>query len=285
MHHSSVSIKITLLYFFSWKLIWFGQKKATKMQNFRLSTANLKFHQIHTLIGSVFWMYIKFQLKKYRGFILHGTEEWCKIQFVVSKMTRFGEFSPDHFKFSKFSLWVVAFCARYITFELKMYRGVTFNDTEEWCSIWRKNHLWFGIWHEGFDKFLPKHSKLPKLGLLWNTFIQSRKCMNLKFTQELCVRQWRMMQNLKRNWHVVSKLTWGIWRISTWQFDLNGLLLSKVYNVWGRKVWKYCLMVLKIYAKFEEKLTCAFQNDVRNLENFHTLKRRLILEIKMAEIN
>ena len=41
--------------------------------------------------------------------MLHGTEEWCKIQFVVSKMTRFGEFWPDHLKFSKFSLCVVPF--------------------------------------------------------------------------------------------------------------------------------------------------------------------------------
>ena len=31
-------------------------------------------------------------------------------------------------------------------------------------------------------------------------------------------------------------------------------------------------MALKIDATFEEKLTCAFQNDMRNLENFHFRK-------------
>ena len=41
------------------------------MQNVRLSTAHVKFHQICTLIGS----YIKFQLKKYRGVLSHDTEE------------------------------------------------------------------------------------------------------------------------------------------------------------------------------------------------------------------
>ena len=29
--------------------------------------------------------------------------------------------------------------------------------------------------------------KVSKLGLWWDRFVQSRKCMNLKFTEELCV--------------------------------------------------------------------------------------------------
>ena len=54
--------------------------------------------------------------------------------------------------------------------------------------------------------------------------------------------QWRMMQNLKRNWLVSSKLTWGIWRILTRALEnlkklhFNGLFLTKVYNVWAKKV-------------------------------------------------
>ena len=28
-------------------------------------------------------------------------------------------------------------------------------------------------------------------------------------------------------------------------------------------------MTLKSYAKFEEKLTCGFENDMRNLADFH----------------
>ena len=41
-----------------------------------------------------------------------------------------------------------------------------------------------------------------------------------------------------------------------------------------------------IDAKFERKLTCAFQNDMRNLTNFCRLKNSdLILESKMAELN
>ena len=74
-----------------------------------------------------------------------------------------------------------------LMFELKKYRGVIFHDTEEWCKIWRKTDLWFGKWHEEFGKFSPEHSKVSKLGLWWGPFVQSGKCISLKFTEELCV--------------------------------------------------------------------------------------------------
>ena len=45
-------------------------------------------------------------------------------------------------------------------------------------------------------------------------------------------------------------------------------------------------MALRIDAKFEGKLTCAFKNDMNNLANFHCLKNSdFILESKMAELN
>ena len=45
-------------------------------------------------------------------------------------------------------------------------------------------------------------------------------------------------------------------------------------------------MALRVDAKFEGKLTCAFKNDMRNLANFHRLKNsNFILESKMAELN
>ena len=85
-----------------------------------------------------------------------------------------------------------------------------------------------------------------------------------------------MMKNLKRNWLVVSKLTWGIWQILTRALEnlkhlhFNGLLLNKVYNVWAKKsIGEFSLMALNTDATFEGKLTCAFKNDMRNLANFH----------------
>ena len=96
MHYSSLSWKITLLYFFRWNFLWFGQKEPTKVQNFRLSTAHMKFNQICIFIGSFCWKYIKFQLKKYRGVTSRDTEEWCKIwrknDLLFKKWQEFREF-------------------------------------------------------------------------------------------------------------------------------------------------------------------------------------------------
>ena len=90
---------------------------------------------------------------------------------------------------------------KYIIFELKEYRGVIFHDTEKWCKIWGKADLWFEKWHEKFGKFLPEHLKVSKLGLWYDSFVQSRKCMSLNFTEEYVSWQWKIMENLKRNWH------------------------------------------------------------------------------------
>ena len=45
-----------------------------------------------------------------------------------------------------------------VMFELKKYRGVMFDGTEDWCKIWRKTDLCFLKWHEEFDRFLFKGS-------------------------------------------------------------------------------------------------------------------------------
>ena len=54
--------------------------------------------------------------------------------------------------------------------------------------------------------------------------------------------QWKMMQNLKRNWLLYSRFIWGIWGILNQELKnlknlhLNGLLLTKVYNVCTKQV-------------------------------------------------
>ena len=72
-------------------------------------------------------------------------------------------------------------------FELKNYRVVIFHDTEEWSKIWRKTDLWFEKWHEKFGNFSPEHLKVSKVGLCWDPFVQNRKSVTFKFTEDLCV--------------------------------------------------------------------------------------------------
>ena len=47
------------------------------------------------------------------------------------------------------------------------------------------------------------------LGVLWGTFIPSRKCMSLKFTGELCVMTMNRDAKFEKKL-TSSKLTWGM---------------------------------------------------------------------------
>ena len=152
------------------------------MQNLRLSTAQVKFHQICTFIDSFCWKYIKFQLKNYKRVMSHDTEESCKIwrknDLSFQKWQDFGEFWFEHLQVSKIWTLIGPFRANYITFDLK---------------------------------------KVQRSYLSWH---------------------WRFMQNLRKNWLVVWKMTWGIWQIFTsahksQNWDFYWVLLSKVENVWA----------------------------------------------------
>ena len=155
--------------------------------------------------------------KKDRGVMSHDPEDWWKIwrktNLLFKKWQEFGEIWPGSCKVSKTCTVICCYCAKYLMFDLKKYRGVIFNGTNGWCKIWRKTDLWFGKWHEEYGKFSPEHLKVSKLGFWWDPLIQSRKGMSLKSTEELCV------------------------------------------------------MTMKD-AKLEEKLSCHFKVDMRNLTNF-----------------
>ena len=153
------------------------------MQNFRLLTAHVKFHHICTLISSFCWKdCIKFQLKKYRGVMSHGTEEWCKIwrksDLLFQKCKELGEIWSQHSEVSKICTLIGPFRAKYKTFDLRKYSGVIFYVTEESCKIWRKTNLCFGERYEQSSQFSPENLEVSKLGLWWDSFVQSRKCMS-----------------------------------------------------------------------------------------------------------
>ena len=103
------------------------------------------------------------------------------------------------------------------------------------------------------------------MGLWWDPFIQSKKCMSLKFTGELCHENevwfeiWRGIDSSVQNWHEECEKLWPRALENLKTLHLNGLLLIKVYNVLAKKATEeLCLMALRIYTKFEGKLTCTF---------------------------
>ena len=139
MDDCSVWWEITLLYFYCWNCTWFGQKDPIEMQNSRLLTAHVKFYQICTFIGSLKY---KILAKKYRGVISHDPEDWCKIwkktNLLFQKWQEFGEIWHEHLQVSKTCTFICSYCARYLMFDLKNYRGVIFHDTDMWCKIGKK---------------------------------------------------------------------------------------------------------------------------------------------------
>ena len=129
-------------------------------------------------------------------------QNWRENDLSVQKWhDEFNQFWPEHSKISKICTIMGCFWPKYMMFELKKYRRVIFHDTAEWCKIWRKTNLRFGKWHEEFGRFSPEHSKVSKLGLWLDPFIQSRKYMSLKFTGESCV------MTVENNEKVEEKLT------------------------------------------------------------------------------
>ena len=84
-----------------------------------------KVSKICTLIGSYCAKYLKLQLKS-----IKVMQNLKKNWFPVSKWQEFGEFLSEHPKFSKVSTLIGSFCSKYITFDLKKYRGVIFDETD-----------------------------------------------------------------------------------------------------------------------------------------------------------
>ena len=122
-------------------------------------------------MGSFRVKYLLFELKKYRGVIFHETEQGYKIWRGIDLLfwdwcKEFDKFWPDHSKVSKVFTLMGSFWAKYILFELKMYRGVISHDIEEWCKIWRKTDLLLGKWHEEFGQCSPSTQKCQN----WNFY-------------------------------------------------------------------------------------------------------------------
>ena len=121
-------------------------------------------------------------------------------------------------KFHQICPLIGSFCWKYIQFQLKKCRGVMSHDPEERCKIWRKTNL-FQKWQE-FGEFWPKHSKSFKnLNFDWFLLCKVFSAWPKKVQRNYLSWYWRVMQNLKKNWLVVWKMTWGIWQIFTRALD------------------------------------------------------------------
>ena len=173
------------------------------------------------------------------------------------------------------------FGAKYITFDLKKYRGIIFHDTEESRKIWRKTDLCFQKWHEEYS---PEHSESLKIGTLIGSFIQSRKYMSLKITRELCV---MIVENDAKFEEELTLriLTWALENLKNLHFI--GCFWPN-YIVCAKKVQKkYVWWHWRLMETLQENWLVLSKMKWRIWQiSIHRLKNSdFILESKMAELN
>ena len=108
----------------------------------------------------------------------------------------------------------------------------------------------------------------------WLLLLKVYKASSKKIWRNYVSWHWRVMQNLKKNWFVVSKMI-RIWWILTWALKilkistLIGSLCAKYITFDLKSTDELCFMTMKSDAKFQEKLTCGLENDMRKWANFY----------------
>ena len=120
-------------------------------------------------------------------------------------------------------------------YELKTYRGVICHDNEEWCEIGRGIDLSFQNWHEDFHESWPEHLKISEIstlmGCLWPKYImfdlKNYRGVMFDSTEYWC-KIWRKTDLCMRN---LGNFHQNTGKSKNWDFD--GILLSKVENVWA----------------------------------------------------
>ena len=90
-------------------------------------------------------------------------------------MKNLANFHQSMFESLKIGTFMGSFYPKWKIYELKIYRGVLCHDNEKWCKTWRWIDLTIQNWHEEFDEFWPKHSKIPKIytliGCFWRKYV------------------------------------------------------------------------------------------------------------------
>ena len=120
----------------------------------------------------------------------------------------FDKFWPEHSNVSKVFTLMGSFWVKYTLFEVKRYRGVMFHETKEDTKFGEESACRFkigiiGIWQiltwalKSLKNFHFNGLLLSKLYILWAEKVQ-RSYLSWN---------WRGIQNLERNWLVISKLT------------------------------------------------------------------------------
>ena len=129
---------------------------------------------------------------------------------------------------------------KYIMFKLSKYRGVMFNETQDWCKVWRRTDLCFQKWHEEFGQFSPEHSKISiictLMGCFWPKYImlELRKHRGVMFDDNQdWSKVWRKTDFCFQKWHKEFGQFSPEHVRKSKNLDFYWVLLFKIENVWA----------------------------------------------------
>ena len=119
--------------------------------------------------------------------------------------------STAHVKSQQICTWISSFCWKYIQFELKKYREVISwywkvmqNLKKNWFVVSKMTRIWWIL--------IRTLKSLKNLHFDWSFSYKVYNVWPKKVQKSYLSWHWRVMQNLKRNWLVVWKMTWEIWQ-------------------------------------------------------------------------
>ena len=189
-----------------------------------------------------------FELRKNRGVIFHETEKGYKIWRGINLSFQnwrkeFDRFWPEHSKVPKIFTLIVSFWAKYILFELKKYRGVIFDETEEGYKIWRGINLLFQDWRKEFDKFWPEHSKVSNIFTLIVSFWAKYIVFELKKDRGVIFHE---IEKGYKIWRGID-LSLQDWRKEFDKFWPEHSKVSKIFTLIGSFWVNYVLFELTKY--------------------------------------
>ena len=135
------------------------------------------------------------------------SEEELTCRFKIWQK-EFDESWLENSKFSKIYILMGCFWPNYVMFELKKYRRVMFDCTQDWCKFWRKTGLCFQKWTWGIWQIFTRALESLKIGTLMTYFCLKLRMYELKFysgirchdNEEWC-KNWRHIDLPVQNWH------------------------------------------------------------------------------------
>ena len=185
-------------------------------------------------------------------------------------MTRIWWLLTQALKSFKIYTFIGSYCAKYLMFDLKKYRVSYLKNN--WLVVWK---MTWGIW-QIFTGELGSLKNFSFNGLLLSkVYIVGAK----KVQRSYLSWHWRVMQNLKRNWLVFSKLTWGIWLILMWAFESLKIctwwvpFVESIYNFRWKSTEELSFMTLErnrlAVSKLTRRIWKILSWALESLKNFH----------------